>query len=616
MKKIFCIIGVLFVFLITDLKFVKADEIIDSSNYKYEYNSDGSTLCITGYYGNDEIVVIPSELNGTKVTKIARNAFYSKEGLRKVVIKEGITSIGEMAFRYCSDLKEIELPSTLTQIGDLAFEDNGLTNVVIPEGVTSIPFGGFRSCKYLTGVKLPDSLTRIGVGAFQNCTSLKTIELPGQLNSIGGDAFTNCSSIKEIKIPASVTTISNYSYFIGNYGVGYFTGCSSLENIDVDVENTSYYSEEGVLYNSLKTQVLCYPKTRNEFSVVETATSIEAYACNSCNFETVIIPQNIRSIGYKAFSECDKLEKIFIYDTVSEIIKLPSNVIVFTNPYSIAWNYAVKENIIHYCITHTPVLDVSVMPTCTTGGKTEGSHCSECGEIIKQQETIKAYGHKFTNYVLDNNATCTKEGTKTAVCDNGCGTKDTVVIKGSKKEHTWNAGVVTKEATCIEKGEKTYTCIMEGCGATKIEEMEMNPTNHKNTEIRNKKKSTYIKKGYSGDIYCKDCGLKIKTGKQIPTIEKKSQKIKVATSKKISAKKVKKKTQSFKLSAKSTSGSKVKYKLVKKNKYIKFAPSSGKITVKKGTKKGTYKIKVKMTVAGNNEYKSYSTTKTITIKVK
>lgn len=265
---------------------------------------------------------------------------------------------------------------------------------------------------------------------------------------------------------------------------------------------------------------------------------------------------------------------------------------------------------------HTSVIDEAVVPTCIKDGMTEGSHCSECEEVIKPQEIIKAYGHKFTNYVLDNNATCTKEGTKTAVCDNGCSTKDTVVIEGSKKEHTWNAGVVTKEATCIEKEEKTYTCIMEECGATKIEEIEINPTNHKNTEIRNRKESTYIEKGYSGDTYCKDCGIKIKTGKQIPTLEKKSQQIKVATSKKISAKKVKKESQSFKLSAKSTSGSKVKYKLVKKNKYIKFAASSGKITVKKGTKKGTYKIKVKMTVSENNEYKSYSTTKTITIKVK
>ncbi len=61
---------------------------------------------------------------------------------------------------------------------------------------------------------------------------------------------------------------------------------------------------------------------------------------------------------------------------------------------------------------------------------------------------------------------------------------------------------------------------------------------------------------------------------------------------------------------------KVKYKLKKKPKQIKFSASSGKITVKKGTKKGIYKIKVQMTVPGNAAYKEFSTIKTIKINVK
>lgn len=261
---------------------------------------------------------------------------------------------------------------------------------------------------------------------------------------------------------------------------------------------------------------------------------------------------------------------------------------------------------------HISVIDEAVAPTCSTNGKTEGSHCSECGEVIKQQETVKAYGHKFTNYVLDNNATCAKEGTKTAVCDNGCGTKDIVVIEGSKKEHIWDSGKIIKKATCAGNGLKIYTCKI--CKITKTEEVKKTNIHIWNSGVITKEATTASEgeKTYTCTI-CKATKIE-KISKLKET--KKSQNIRVNISKKISAKKVTKKAQSFKLSAKSTSGIKVQYKLIKKNRNIKFASFSGKVTVKKDTKKGTYKIKVKMTVSENNSYKSYSTIKTITIKVK
>ena len=304
---------------------------------------------------------------------------------------------------------------------------------------------------------------------------------------------------------------------------------------------------------------------------------------------------------------------------------------------------------------HTSVTDEAVAPTCTVNGKTEGSHCSICGEIIKKQEDVQATGHKYTNYISDDNATCTQDGTKTAICDNGCGTKDTVIIEGTKKEHNIEIDAAI-QPTCTKIG------ITEGshcsvCGEVIKKQEEIPATGHKEV-LDEAVASTCIKAGKTEGSHCSVCGQVIKpqgeisiTGhswdngsvtkeptansegektytctvckitktEKIPKLtvaEKKDQKIKVTTSKKISLKSVKKKSQFFKLSAKSTSGNKVKYKLIKGNKNIKFTASSGKVTVKKGTKKGTYKIKVKMTVSGNDEYKQSSVTKTITIKVK
>ncbi len=79
---------------------------------------------------------------------------------------------------------------------------------------------------------------------------------------------------------------------------------------------------------------------------------------------------------------------------------------------------------------HKPVTDPAVAPTETTAGKTEGSHCSVCKEVLKKQEVIPALG---------------------------------------KPEHTHSyQSAVTKTATCTEKGIRTYTC---SCGNRYIEEL-------------------------------------------------------------------------------------------------------------------------------------------------
>ncbi|MGN1311066.1 MAG: S-layer homology domain-containing protein, partial [Clostridia bacterium] len=99
---------------------------------------------------------------------------------------------------------------------------------------------------------------------------------------------------------------------------------------------------------------------------------------------------------------------------------------------------------------HTEVIDKAVAATCTKAGKTEGKHCSVCNAIIKAQTTVPALGHSFTNYVSNNDATCVKDGTKTAKCDR-CEVTDTITDEGSKKPHT---EVIDKAvaATCTKAG--------------------------------------------------------------------------------------------------------------------------------------------------------------------
>ena len=145
---------------------------------------------------------------------------------------------------------------------------------------------------------------------------------------------------------------------------------------------------------------------------------------------------------------------------------------------------------------HKAVKDAAVAATCETAGKTEGSHCSVCGTILKAQTTTAALGHSWDGGRVTKAATCTTAGTKTYTCTRCKKTRtETIAATGHKAVkdaavaatcetagktegshcsvcgtilkaqtttaalgHSWDGGRVTKVATCTTAGAKTYTC--------------------------------------------------------------------------------------------------------------------------------------------------------------
>lgn len=236
-----------------------------------DFTFDATTGTIKKYNGNDAVVNIPSEINGTPVTTIG-NAAFRDFSVTSVTIPASVTEIGANAFAGCTNLTsvtyggdwsnltiqsgnpavedaakdaaneqlfdfefilnntavvvirykgtaaDVTIPSRykgkpVTVIDPVAFYNNSaVTSVTIPDSVTAIPDYAFGFCSQLTNISIPNSVTFIGFSAFNSCTSLKSITLPSSLSTIQSYAFYNCGNLKTIRIPVSVTSIGNYAF--------------------------------------------------------------------------------------------------------------------------------------------------------------------------------------------------------------------------------------------------------------------------------------------------------------------------------------------------------------------------------------------------------------------
>ena len=503
--------------------------------------------------------------------------------MSNIAFSNKLNTISGNAFSNCLNLKCVELPDSVREFRSEVFRGcSALEQISIPNELISLGDKTFTGCTSLQSITLPSAITEISNAVFKNCKSLINITIPDNVMKIGLEAFSGCSSLTSVNISDTVTEIQMYA----------FSGCLSLKNIKLS---------EGLISIGTKAFESCVNLT--EIKIPSGITEIEPrvfYDCN--NLRKVSIPENVKSIGKYAFANC-RISKILIPDSVSVI------------------NEFAFYNNLEDCIVEING-DSSML---TTVGKNAFSSDKKSSFIINGDDTFlkvlfSPYGETYISY----DDYCEKSGHKLGdpVFNWSEDKKSCTVTFTCQNENshivTYNAkvrSVVKQVATCATKGITRYMATYEDfIDIMDIEDIPKSNVHKWDSGIVIKKATT----DHEGKKQFKCTICKKTKEEKIPKLAriKKSQKIKVTTSKNISVKKVKKKAQSFKLSAKSTSGNKVKYRLVKNNKNIKFAASSGKVTVKKGTKKGTYKFKVKMTVSGNKNYKAYSITKTITIKVK
>ena len=254
----------------------------DGSNLTWTLDSDGLlTISGTGAmkdFTSDESFMIFPETPWNQHTN----------DIHKIVVSDGVTTIGNCAFLACS-AESILLPDSVERIGDKAFGFTSISEIIIPEGVKSI-----------------------GEYVFSNC-NLVNVTLPNSLESIGESAFFCCMSLQQLLIPANVSYIGTLA----------FEACGSLKEILVDERNAAYSSLDGVLFNAGKTEVIFCPSTRADTYVIpDSVMSIGAYAFAHCGKLTdITFPDRLARIGDHAFSGCASLTRLTIPSGVTQIGK-------------------------------------------------------------------------------------------------------------------------------------------------------------------------------------------------------------------------------------------------------------------------------------------------------
>ena len=201
--------------------------------------------------------------------------------VERVIIEEGVTSVGGYAFMEFSKLEKIQIAESVTEIGMHAF----------------------AGCPGVTDIDLPGSLTTIKTAAFEQCTGLCSVMIPEGVTEIGNIAFADCTSLSSVVIPASVSKM-------GNGTVGAFKGCVNLHTagpIGQGTYDIAFGWTEQIpsyAFDSSMIESICLPQG---------LTQIGGYAFWCCKeLYRVDIPEGVVKIGAGAFEYCEKLAELVL----------------------------------------------------------------------------------------------------------------------------------------------------------------------------------------------------------------------------------------------------------------------------------------------------------------
>ncbi len=280
------------------------------------YSKDGRTL-----------LFVPASVQGTFVVpdgtkNIAAGAFVDCHFINEITLPGSLALIGECAFYGMENLEKVTFKGGAfdnLELGKYAFRDClELATVTLEEGsrLTKLGDGAFQGCETLESFTFTASMSTVGASAFADCTALETVTFAASERTLafGENAFMNCTSLITVNLPANVTKIP-----------GVFVGCSSLEAVNVDSASQYLTSEDGVVYNNEKTEILFFPQGKTgDFTLPTTVTTISNGVFQGVTLGTLTISNSVTVIGDDAFNSAT-IDKIEFVGTATGTLTIGAN---------------------------------------------------------------------------------------------------------------------------------------------------------------------------------------------------------------------------------------------------------------------------------------------------
>ena len=243
------------------------------------------------YIDNQKVVnlVIPET-----ITTIKQGSFSMNNGIKTVTIGDNVTYIEPYSFVYCLFLENISIGKNITQVAAL------VSSLYDCPSLKSISVGADNPV-FLTEENVLFNKEKTTLFIYPSSRIGETYTIPSGVTTLSGSSFSQLANLKHLIIPDEVISAEDaisgsglLTITIGsgmeNLGSEPFDSCSSLTTITVNEQNQTYSSENGVLFNKDKTQLLCYPrgKTETSFTIPVTVTSLTDYILSGANNLTVL----------------------------------------------------------------------------------------------------------------------------------------------------------------------------------------------------------------------------------------------------------------------------------------------------------------------------------------
>ena len=284
-----------------------------NGNFYYQDIND-SSVAITAYEGEKEVLTIPATLAGKKVVAIGEIFCWHNKDLKEVIIENGIKSIEFNAFAGCENLEKVTIPDSVTKIEGGAFGGcTALSTVVGGKNVTycdGIIFGGspfFKDSKNWQNGQFCFGKCLLALD--KECSG--TFKIKENTTSVSGHLFSNSKNLTSVYIPASVRYFNPVLSASGN-----FWNCPNLKKITVSKDNKYFSSVNGILFNKKQTVLYRYPsaKSGKTYTVPKNVTKIAPAAFEgSKNLTTVNFDKNSKLyIDAYAFFNCKAIKSMTI----------------------------------------------------------------------------------------------------------------------------------------------------------------------------------------------------------------------------------------------------------------------------------------------------------------